>query len=316
MLESSLFMLGLSGPELTPEEKEAIKALGLKHFILFKRNIVDQGQLRALIGDLRALAPEGFLAVDQEGGRVVRLVPPLFPPLPAPLELASSPRAEERVRQTAKDCAQRLKALGFNFNLAPVLDLGGEDAPDFLRGRTFGEDPAHVARLGQAYIKAFLEERVLCCAKHFPGLGGARIDPHEALPFLPTLREEALLPFAKAVEAGVPAVMTTHLVVEELHHQPATFSRKVVRLLRERLSFQGLVLSDDLFMGAVSRSLPLEEALLQALAAGHDLLLLCEDFARSVAAVEQALPLLRETPFQGLLQGALIRQKKALSIAS
>ncbi len=309
-------MMGLQGPELTPEEKEAVKALGLRHFILFQRNIIDRDQLLALRRELKALAPEGFLAVDQEGGRVTRIRPPLFPPLSSPLELASSPKASERVAKEAEVCAQALKSLGFNLNLAPVLDLAGEEAPDFLKGRTFGLDPEKVSLLGEVYVRSFLKEGVFCCAKHFPGLGEARIDPHEELPYLPQLREKALLPFKKAIRAGVPLVMTTHLVVESLDHKPATFSSKIVLWLREKLGFKGLILSDDLFMGAVTRSSTLEEILYFTLEAGHDLLLLGQDFKAGIAAVESLLPRLNRPPLKERVQQSLFRQKRLLSIAS
>ena len=306
--EGWLFMIGLEGPRLSPEEEETIRELGLRHFILFRRNLEDRQQTARLVSSLRRYG--GFVAVDQEGGPVARLRPPLFPDLPAPLELAGDPDPEGAVARTAALCARHLREYGFNLNLSPVLDLGDEEAPSFLRGRTFGRDPEKVARLGRTYVETFLSEGLLCCAKHFPGLGEARLDPHEDLPVLERLDPAALEPFRAAVDAGVPCVMTTHLLIRELDQRPATFSSSVVTLLRRELSFPGFVLTDDLFMGAVLKKMDLAEAALHAFLAGHDLLLLCQDFRRSAETIRELLPELRSPALKGRVEESLERQEK------
>ncbi len=303
-------MVGLPGPELTPEIEEAVKEYGLRHFIFFSRNLPQKERAKALLSALKK--KRGFLAVDQEGGPVARLRPPLFPKLSAPLELARKKDPLGAVAQEARVCAQHLKEYGFNLNLAPVLDLGDEKAPPFLRGRTFGSDPERVALLGQIYVRTFLDEGLLCCAKHFPGLGKARLDPHEDLPVLETLDPAALRPFGAAIAAGVPCVMTTHLLVQEFDQEPATFSSRIVSLLREELSFSGLVLTDDLFMGAVQKKMDLAEAALKAFLAGHDLLLLCQDFSQSLETIKLLLPEFRAPSLKKRVEESLGRQEKVL----
>jgi beta-N-acetylhexosaminidase len=221
------------------------------------------------------------------------------------------------VRREALLCAKALKEFNLNLNLAPVLDLAGKDAPGFLRARTFGEDPSKVAYLGRIYIETLLNEGLLCCAKHFPGLGGVELDPHQGLPVISHLSREALLPFDAAVRAGVPAVMTTHLVVEELSPEPATFSPEVVHLLREKIGFRGLVLTDDLSMGAIAGNWSLKEAILRAFLAGHDLVLLCQDFPQAIAAIGEFLEEAEQSPsLRKILSEALTRVKSLLTSMS
>ena len=313
---ASLFLIGLSGERLTPLEKEAIKALGLRHFIFFSRNFIDHQQWQSLLSGLKSLTSLRFLAVDQEGGPVVRLKPPLFPPLRAPLSLAQSKNPELVVKDEASFCASYLKALGLNLNLAPVLDLAGEESPSFLRERTFGADPEKVAFLGSVYIRVFLGQKVLCCAKHFPGLGEVTMDPHLDLPVQKGLSSKALLPFEVAVKSGVPAIMTSHLLIQELDQEPATFSEKLVSLVRKELSFKGLLLTDDLFMGAVTKRNSLDEAVVKAFEAGYDLLLLCQDFEKAVKVIEELYPYFQSKTAQKRIKEINLRQMKALSLVT
>ena len=271
-----------SAAELSAEEREIVRDLRLRHFIFFTRHFPDRETFRGLLEALREAAEPGLLMVDQEGGRVQRIGPPLASDFPAPLSVAR--RGEEEVRRFSRELARTVRDLGLNTNLAPVLDLAGEEAPKFLRGRTLGEDPEEVARLGRVFIEAHLAEGVLPCAKHFPGLRGVQPDPHRELPRLEDLPAENLLPFREAVDAGVPLVMTTHLIIRSLSPQPATFSEEVVGLLRRDLSFEGLIITDDLAMGALN-SYELPERFLYALLSGHDLWLYCGSLLEAAEAL-------------------------------
>ncbi len=293
---TEIFMIALPGPELSPEVKEALKTLKIKNFIFFRRHISSREQFLDLLSQLEKISQGGLRAVDQEGGPVVRLSPPLAPSLKAPLELAQGPSPEKTVAQEAKICLKILRTFGLNFNLAPVLDLADETAPPYLQARTFGKDPSLVACFGRIYIQTFQTAGVLCCAKHFPGLGGVEVDPHRDLPRVARLSEEALYPFAEAIRAGVPAIMTTHLLVEALSLQPVTFSPEIIKLLRHRLGFKGPILTDDLDMGAIAKRWPLPEALTKALLAGHDLLLICQDFWRAIKGIEEFLKEVAQSP--------------------
>ncbi len=278
----SLFLVALEGKTLTEEEKEALSLFGLKHFIFFSRNLGSYTETRALLQEIEALAGKGLRAIDQEGGPVCRLKPPYFPNLKAPFSLAQEKDPEKAVAKEASLCANELKRWGFNLNLAPVLDLGGEKTPSFLKGRTFGEDPKKVAVLARIYIKTFKKAGLLSCAKHFPGLGGVKNDPHYSLPVKEAIEEKDLLPFREAIKAGVPAIMTTHLLIPSWDEAPVTFSPKLVSFLRRKLHFKGLILTDDLFMGGALEMANLEEAVLRAFLSGHDLLLLCGSFQESL----------------------------------
>ncbi len=286
---AGLFCVAPPPGPLKPEELEAITSLGLRNFIFFAEHFKSGPHWQKLKETLKEKAPPGLWAVDQEGGRVCRIKPPLFPVLKAPLELAKEKAPAKVVFETARNCARHLKALGLNLNLAPVLDLAGPEAPSFLRARTFGEDAEQVAKLGAAYVKAFKAEGIGSTAKHFPGLGGVEKDPHKELPVKKEITEEDLLPFKAAIKVGVPCVMTTHLLVPSFSETPVTYSARFIRFLREELGFKGLILTDDLFMGGAQAGVKLEEAVLRAFLAGHDLLLLCGEFKRSLAVITSFL---------------------------
>ncbi len=319
---AEFLVLSPSGPELSEEEREIVRDLRLRHFILFKRHFVEAEQVRRLVEELRIPSGrgsegQGLLMVDQEGGRVQRIGPPLSSEFPEPLSVAR--RGAEAVEGFSRELARTLKAWGLHVNLAPVLDLAGEEAPDFLRGRTFGDDPWEVARLGQVFIRVHLEEGVFPCAKHFPGLGGVHVDPHRELPAVEGLSERALEPFREAVRAGVPFMMTTHLVVRELSERPATFSREIVQVLRERLGFEGPVLTDDLAMEALG-DYELPERFLYALLSGHTLWLYCGSLTEAAEALAELSRevaksrVLRDKVAEasGVLQGFWLKAKNSL----
>jgi beta-N-acetylhexosaminidase len=170
--------------------------------------------------------------------------------------------------------------VGLNLNLAPVLDVArNSHCP--LWDRSYGSDPEWVAAMGVAAIRGFLAGGVMPVAKHFPGLGDTVIDSHEELALAESEnsnRETDLLPFHRAVAAGVPAIMIAHLLVPQWDSRPATLSLPILRKLRRDLGFGGVIITDDLEMGAISRRLPVTQGAGQALAAGADLLLICNNW--------------------------------------
>jgi beta-N-acetylhexosaminidase len=209
--------------------------------------------------------------------------------------------------------ARALRLLGFNINFAPVLDLSGDNKENGLRGRTFGESPANVSRLAGAYLDGLQEGHIVGCGKHFPGLGGSTVDSHRRLPIVTHTWEEIferdLVPFMDLMfhrpGERLHSVMVSHAAfpevseflqvwfrrtgqlppLESLHQLPATISGNVVmRLLRQALKFEGLVITDDMEMGAVVQTLSVAEASLRAIQAGSDMVLICEHSANIVAA--------------------------------
>lgn len=275
-------MVGIPGPRLEAVARHLIQDLQVGGIILFKRNIEDLPQVAQLNNELQQLALEAtgsplFIAVDQEGGPVQRLRAP-FREVP-PARVWGEQDNPPAVEQAAAQMAQELRLLGFNMNLAPVLDVARNPGCP-LYERSYGSDPEKVARMGLAFIKGMQQGNIIAVAKHFPGLGNTALDSHQELPAVldgTEDRENDLYPFHRAIAAGIPAIMSAHVVVPRWDSQPATLSKNILtERLRGKLGFQGLILSDDLEMGAIARHQTVPEAALQALEAGIDQLLICE----------------------------------------
>lgn len=282
-----LFMAGMPGPRLDSGTISLIRDRGLGGVILFKRNVVDPLQVAALCNDLQetALKYHGvplFLGVDQEGGRVARLRDP-FTSFPGNSAIGDGPGSHEMAAVFGRVTAMEMRLVGLNMNMAPVLDVPAGPVDQVLQGRMFGEDPGRVGDLGQIVIKALQKNGVMGVGKHFPGLGKARLDPHEHLPTIEADKQEMetihLPPFQDAIREGVSAIMTSHAIYPGLDpHHPATLSYPIItELLRERLGFQGLIITDDLEMGAIKKDPGVPEGAVKAFEAGNDILLICED---------------------------------------
>ncbi|MFH1091530.1 MAG: beta-N-acetylhexosaminidase [Pseudomonadota bacterium] len=284
-LAGSRLMVGFEESEFTPGLARFLRQVRPAGIILFRRNVEGgPAQTARLVQACQNLALSEFdrpmlVAIDQEGGTVQRLPPP-FTQLPSQRLMAETMGPEE-VRALAGQSGRELSAVGLNLNLAPVLDIVTDPQASFMADRSFGADPEKAAELGLAVIAGHAEYDVLTCAKHFPGSGDTRIDPHQDLPVVEhsadRMRQMELIPFKRAIESGLAAVMSTHIRYPGLDpDQPATFSRKILTgLLREELGFSGLILTDDLEMGAVVKHYGLGEAAVLAVAAGCDLLLVC-----------------------------------------
>lgn len=254
--------------------------------IVFKRNLTgDIGHVADMNALLATAAPDELpplLAVDQEGGRVARLGPPALrvPPMRRLAKIADAAFVEQlAARQGAE-----LAALGFTMNFAPVLDVDTRADNPIIGDRSFSEDPARVAELGVAWARGLERGGVLACGKHFPGHGDTTKDSHLELPLVEHERERLegveMVPFAAAARAGIAALMTAHVVYPALDPgQPATLSHAICTELRRAIGFQGILVSDDLEMKAISERLGIEEAAVRAVEAGCDALLICSDEA-------------------------------------
>ena len=282
-----LFMAGMPGPRLDSGTISLIRDRGLGGVILFKRNIVDPLQVAALANDLQetALKYHGvplFLGVDQEGGRVARLGEP-FSCFPGNSAIGDGPDSHEMAAAFGRVTAMEMRLVGLNMNMAPVLDVPSGPVDQHLQGRMFGEDPDRVGRLGKIVIRSLQENGVMAVGKHFPGLGKARLDPHEHLPTIEADQHEIetfnLPPFQDAIGEGVSAIMTSHALYPGLDpHSPATLSYPIItEWLRNRLGLQGLIITDDLEMGAIKKDPGVAEGAVKAFEAGNDILLICED---------------------------------------
>ncbi len=286
----TLFMVGLPGLELDGSTRHLIDGYGVNHFILFRRNVESEDQLARLSGDLiqycrdQGLA-EPLIAIDQEGGTVARLPEPFAQFGDARL-YGDGPDAQKDLKEYVRLCSRDLKKIGVNMNFAPVLDVCPCGHDCFMERRSLGADPVRVAELGALVIHQFQSNGIAACAKHFPGLGEAVIDPHLQLPVVTDSREKImacdLLPFQAAIRAGVASVMTSHVIYEHIDPENlATLSPRILTdLLRGELGYDGMVVTDDLEMGAVENDLGVPEASVRAFQAGADLLLICQDHGK------------------------------------
>jgi beta-N-acetylhexosaminidase len=308
-----LFMAGMPGTALDKGTEALIREFNPGGIILFARNIADPVQLARLCLDLqsRSLEYHGtplFLAVDQEGGRVARLREP-FTSFPGNRAMGLDADPEERAREFGRITAHEMKLVGLNMNLAPVVDVQRGEVERHLEGRMFGEDPGVVARLGRRVVETLQENGVMAVAKHFPGLGRADMDPHIHLPRIDLEAAEIeavnLPPFQAVIEAGVSGIMTSHAIYPVLEDRPATLSSRVLtRILREKLAFDGLIMTDDLEMGAIAEHWGVARGAADAFEAGADILLVCEVQGRVV----EALNLILGKFLRGEISGTRIAQ--------
>jgi beta-N-acetylhexosaminidase len=309
-----LFMAGIPGPQLDEDTKALIRDYNLGGVILFSRNIEDPIQLTRLCLDLQDTAIEYhglplILAVDQEGGRVARLKEP-FTQFPGNTAIGQDAQPVERAMEYGRITAKEMKMVGLNMNLAPVVDVQRGEPEKHLAGRTFGEDPEMVAVLGRTVVRSFQENGVMAVAKHFPGLGRTSLDPHFHLPRIELdmkeMEEINLPPFQAAINEGVSGIMTSHAIYPALDSvRPATLSPAILtQLLREKMGFDGLIITDDLEMGAIAKHWGVAEGAAAAFEAGADILLICKDQKN----VPESLELIRsrllrdEIPFLRLNQ--------------
>lgn len=280
-LAGQRMMVGFTGTEFNDELRYAIDTLQVGGLILFSRNIASQEQIRRLCDDAQAYAqrsgqPPLFIAIDQEGGVVSRLKPPFtqFPGNPAMAGV-------EDAIAFAQITAGELQSIGVNMNMAPVLDVAPEAIPSVMRERAFAGDHQAVALMGVTVIDHLQAHGIIAVGKHFPGIGRTVLDSHEELPDLDieldALCASDLIPFQAAADADVGGIMLSHIRYPRLDPTwPASLSPTIVHdLLRARLGFAGLVLTDDLDMGAITKHYDLSAVVSQCLTAAVDILLIC-----------------------------------------
>ena len=284
-------ILDAQGLRLTREERRLFADADPFGFILFARNVDSPDQLRALCAEMRdSVGREAPILVDQEGGRVQRLRPPHWRDWPAPLAHAAAAGADaaEAMRLRSRIIAHELRDAGIDANCAPIADIAGPDTHPFLRDRCYGGDADAVARIARAAAQGLLEGGVLPVLKHVPGHGRAAADSHEELPRVAAEREELagtdFAPFRAL--SDLPMAMTAHVVYSRLDERPATTSPVVMGLVRGEIGFDGLIMTDDISMKALSG--PLGGIARDSLEAGCDAVLLCNATLEERAEVAEA----------------------------
>ena len=249
--------------------------------ILFLRNVVSAEQLRRLCADIQDLILEvtgypAFIVIDQEGGMVTRL-PGDAVTVPSAMSLSAT-QDPDNARAAAEITIRQLQGLGVNFNMAPVLDVNTNPANPVIGGRSFGDDPLKAALFGEAAVRAYENTGIFCCGKHFPGHGDTSVDSHIGLPrvekTIEELEQAELIPFRRCVEAGIPAIMSTHILFPNIEKEniPGTMSRTIITdLLTKRMGFKGLVFSDCMEMDAIQKYYGTADGTVAAIKAGIDL---------------------------------------------
>lgn len=292
-----LFVFGFDGT--TPTRKILARAKqSLGGIILFKRNLRDPAQIARLTNKVQALSPKMplFICIDQEGGRISRL-PKEFTTFPSAATIGALQRSEMAYK--ASDVtAKELRAVGINMNFAPVLDVLTNPNNTVIGDRAFSKSPTWVSSLGLSVMAGLQDNKVIPCAKHFPGHGDTAVDSHLDLPVISRsisqLLSVELRPFQHLIENRLGTIMTAHAVYPALDDQlPATLSRRIIQgLLRKQLGFQGVVVTDDLEMKAIK--IPIGEAAVLSIMAGADLLLVCHDETKQQEVLDTVYAAVKE----------------------
>lgn len=285
-------MLDLEGPKLTAAEKRLLLEPEVGGVILFARNVEDGYQVRQLCSDIRRVRADLLLAVDQEGGRVQRIKKGLTR-LPAMACIGESYVANhEDGLALAKDAGwllgMEMAACGLDLSFAPVLDVES-GVSSVIGDRSFSSDPQNVAQLGSAFIQGLHDAGMAAVGKHFPGHGGVAADSHVALPVddrpLEVIKQHDLVPFAH-LASQLEGVMPAHVIYSAFDSRPAGFSPSWLGMLRESLGFKGCIFSDDLSMAGAHEAGNPQERARAALAAGCDMLLVCNDRTAALEVIE------------------------------
>jgi beta-N-acetylhexosaminidase len=279
-----LLIMGFDDARPTPGLRQMLVMLKPGGVILFARNILDARQTWELLRACRETVETPiFLCVDMEGGTVDRLKNAIAPAPSA--EAVAATKDKKMFRAHGRLIGEEVRALGFNTDFAPVLDLSFAASRSVLTSRTVSDDPKQAVVYAREFLKGLREARVLGCGKHFPGLGEANLDTHEMLPLIAKSRKrlwaEDLYPY-RALRREMAFVMVAHAAYPAVTRTgiPASLSPEwITGILRRRIGYRGLVISDDLEMGGVQTAAPIDEAAVDTLRAGADMFLVCHNEA-------------------------------------
>ena len=295
-----LIIVGFDGTTINDEALDYIENLKVGGFILFARNIVDEGQTLDLLNKLKEANSNNdiplFLSIDEEGGRVSRL-PESFLKIPEMTKVGNK-NDKDISYEIGSILGERVKSLGFNMNFAPVLDINSNPNNPVIGNRAFGSTVELVSKNGLGVMNGIRDFNVIPAVKHFPGHGDTNVDSHINLPIirktLDELKAFELIPFIKAIEEDVEMIMVAHILYPELDEvYPSTMSPKVIEgLLRSELDYKGVIVSDDMTMGAIVENYSLEEGVLSFIKSGGDIALVChgrENPEKVIKRIEEAV---------------------------
>lgn len=288
-----MITIGIDGYSVDDTAKQLITDKKVGGVILFKDNISNSNQLLQLINDIKGINSTNkipiFISVDQEGGRVNRL-PSEIKSLPSN-EIIGNKNDNKLAYDIGKNIGYALGSFGFNMDFAPVLDVNSNPNNTVIGDRSFSNDKDKVASLGASEINGFKDSNIISVAKHFPGHGDTATDSHYALPIinktLDELKSVEFVPFKKAIEEKVPAIMVSHILMPQIDaNNPASMSKTIITdILRKDLKFDGLIVTDDMTMGAVTNELDITTACINSINAGADLLLVCHGYDNEINVI-------------------------------
>ncbi|MFU0825613.1 beta-N-acetylhexosaminidase [Clostridium sp.] len=288
-----MFIVGIDGYDLNDNSKSLIEKYKVGGFILFKDNIKNVNQLLSLTNSLKMENSSNkiplFLSVDEEGGKVTRM----------PDELKSFPtnkvigkiNDEDFSNKIGKTIASEIKSFGFNMDFAPVLDINNNPKNPVIGSRSFGSNPDVVTKLGIETMKGIQSENVISVVKHFPGHGDTSVDSHIGLPSvnndLKRLEEFELIPFKNAIENKADAVMIAHILLPKIDEKnPSSMSKTIITdILRNNLKFNGVVITDDMTMGAITKNYDINDAAVKSIKAGSDIVLICHGYDNEIKVI-------------------------------
>ena len=308
---------GFPGYEMNRDFIDAVREYKIGNIILFSRNIKDWVQLKNLCMQIAELVKgetgeDPFIMIDQEGGGVSRIADAQMN-VPGQMALAGT-ADPQMVSRAAEITAQELRSCGINMNLAPVMDINSNPDNPIIGARSYGEDAETVARYGVCAVEGYRKEKVACCLKHFPGHGDTAVDSHLGLPIvnksLEDLARNELIPFQKGMEAGAPAIMTTHILFPQIESAkiPATMSRAIISgLLREKMGYKGMIISDCMEMNAIAQYYGTVHGAVEAVKAGVDLICISHTVMFAMEAAQQI--------YQEVQTGRISREEFEQSVA-
>jgi len=281
-----LLVIGVEGTSFSSEMDNLIRNYHVGGVIIMGRNVATTNEILQLINGIKKANEHNkiplFLSVDEEGGRVSRL-PVGIPKLPTSAQIGKL-NDESVSYRSGTYLAGVLNEFGYNMNFAPVLDVNSNLSNPVIGDRSFGSDPYQVAKLGISTMRGMMDNGIIPVVKHFPGHGDTVVDSHKVLPKVETtlesLRNVELVPFKKAIEEGADAVMVAHILFPALDPDyPSSMSKAIITgLLRNEMKFEGVIITDDLTMGAIANDYTIPEAAVQSFIAGSDQLLVVRDY--------------------------------------
>lgn len=289
-----LVMAGIDGYENNDHSKSLMEKYQVGGFILLGQNIRDAGQMLDLINSLKRTNTVNkiplFLAIDEEGGRISRM-PEEFRRMPSCQKIGKLDNSQLSY-QVGSIIGEELKSFGLNMNFAPVLDINSNPKNPVIGDRAFGATADIVTKLGIQTMKGLQAQNMISVVKHFPGHGDTSVDSHVGLPTvdndLTRLNAFELLPFAAAIQNNVDAIMVAHILLPLIDpDNPASFSPTIIsNILRIKMNFDGVVITDDMTMGAIIKNYDIREAAVKSINAGSDIILVCHDYDKEEAVIK------------------------------